>query len=93
MSAGGRCEAAVTTRTRCGWAMIINFCELLHEKRFCLRFKRVVYKDCVRPAILYQNEAWCLKESKMGILRMTEIHGENNVWNAVLRLKNLSSLY
>ena len=26
----------------------------------------------VRPAILYGSEAWCLKESDMGILRGTE---------------------
>ena len=31
-----------------------------------------VYKSYVRPAILYGSEAWCLKESEMGILRRTE---------------------
>ena len=37
--------------------------------------------SCVRPAILHGKEAWCLKESEMGMLRRTEIHGESNVWN------------
>ena len=27
---------------------------------------------CLRPAILYGSEAWCLKESEMGILQRTE---------------------
>ena len=31
-----------------------------------------VYKQYVRPAILYGSEAWCLKESEMGILQRTE---------------------
>ena len=26
----------------------------------------------IRPAILYESEAWCLKESEMGILQRTE---------------------
>ena len=30
-----------------------------------------VYKSYIRPAILYGNETWCLKESEMGILRWT----------------------
>ena len=31
-----------------------------------------VYRSYVRPAILYGIKAWCLKMSKMGILRRTE---------------------
>ena len=34
--------------------------------------KEAVYVSYVRPAILYGGEAWCLKESEMGILRRTE---------------------
>ena len=37
-----------------------------------LALKWVVYRNYVRPAILYGSEAWCLKESEMGILRKTE---------------------
>ena len=44
-----------------------------------LRLKGAVYKSYVRLAILYGSEAWCLMESEMGILLMTEIHGESNV--------------
>ena len=44
--------------------------------------KGAVYKSYVRPAILYESEAWCLKECEMGILQRTEkFHGESNVWS------------
>ena len=32
-----------------------------------------VHKSYIRPAILHGSEAWCQKESEMGILRRTEI--------------------
>ena len=32
----------------------------------------MVYRTCVRSAMLYGSETWCLKESEMGILRRTE---------------------
>ena len=46
--------------------------KLLYGRRFPLRLKGAVYKSEVRPAILYGSEAWCLKESEIGILRRTE---------------------
>ena len=39
---------------------------------FPLKLKMAVYKSYVKKATLYGSEAWCLKESKMGILRSTE---------------------
>ena len=30
--------------------------------------EKAVYVSCVRPAILYGNEAWCLKESEILVL-------------------------
>jgi len=32
----------------------------------------VIYRCCVRSAMLYGSETWCLKEKKIGILRRTE---------------------
>ena len=32
----------------------------------------MVYRSCVRLAILYGSEAWCLTENEMAILRRTE---------------------
>ena len=46
--------------------------ELLHDRGFPLRLKESAYKSYVRKAILYGSEAWCLKESEIGILRRTE---------------------
>ena len=34
--------------------------------------KRMVYRTYAPSAMLYGSETWCLKESKMGILRRTE---------------------
>ena len=34
--------------------------------------KGKVYKSCVRSAMLYGSEAWCLSEKEMAILRRTE---------------------
>ena len=65
VSAGGRCEAAVTARTRCGWVKLRGCGELLHCKRFPPKLKVAVYKSYVRPAILHESEAWCQKESEI----------------------------
>ena len=65
--ASGECEASVSTRTRCGWVKYRECDELLHGRRFPLKLKGSVYKSYIRPVILYGSEAWCLKESEIGI--------------------------
>ena len=66
MSAGGRCEAAVTARTRC-WSVKFRECsEFLYGRRFHLMLKGTVYKSFVRPAILYGCEGWYLEKSEIG---------------------------
>ena len=45
---------------------------MLHGRRFPLKQKGAVNKSYVRPAILHRGEAWCLKESEMGISQRTE---------------------
>ena len=67
VSAGGGCERAVTSRTRCGWVKFMESSELLYG-RFPLMLKGTVYEIYVRPVILYGSETWCLKESEMEIL-------------------------
>ena len=57
----------MTARTRCGWSKLSACGELLYGKRFPLRLKAAVYESYIRPAILHGSEAWCLKESEMGI--------------------------
>ena len=46
--------------------------KLLRGRRFSLRMKGMVYRSCIRSAVLYGSETWCLKESEMPILRRTE---------------------
>ena len=67
MTAVGGCETAVTVRTRCGWVKPMECGELLCGMRCPLELKGVVYGSYVRPEILYGSEAWCLRESEMGI--------------------------
>ena len=48
-SAGGRCVAAMTTRTRCGWFMFGECGEVLYGRRFPLWLKGAVYESYVWP--------------------------------------------
>ena len=70
--AGGGCEAAVTARTRCGCVKFTECGELQCGRRSPIKLKWAAHRSYARQAILYGNEAWCLKESEMGILRRTE---------------------
>ena len=72
LNASGGCETAVTSRVRIGWMKFRECGELLHGRRFSLRTKRMVDHSCVRSAMLYGSETWCLRESEMAILRRTE---------------------
>ena len=69
MNASGGCEAAVTARARIGWVNLKEYGELLNSKRFLLEMKLMVYRSCIRSAMLYGNERWCLREYKIAILR------------------------
>ena len=63
----------MTARTRCGWVRLRECGELLYIRRFPIELKGAVYGNYVRPAILYESEALCLKENEIGILHRTEI--------------------
>ena len=62
-------EAAVTVRTRTGWIKFRQCGELRHRIKFSLKMKGRIYHSCVRSAMLYGSEAWCLTENEMAILR------------------------
>ena len=72
LNASGGCEPAVTSRVRIGCMKFRECGELLRGRRFSLRMKGMVYCSCVRSAMLYGSETWCLREDEMGILRRTE---------------------
>ena len=72
LNASGGCETAVTARIRIGWMKFRECGELLLGRRFSLKMKKMVYRDCVRSPMLYGSETWCLRENEMVILRRTE---------------------
>ena len=72
VNAGGGCEAPVTAIARIGWVKFRECGELQNSKRFSLKLKGMVYRSCVRLAMLYGSETWCLRENEMAILRRTE---------------------
>ena len=54
----GGCEVAVTARTRCWWVQLRQCVEPLYGIRFPLMLNGAVCKSYVKPASLYENEAW-----------------------------------
>ena len=46
--------------------------ELLLKRSFFLKMKGMMYCSCVRSAMLYGSETWCLRENEMIILKRTE---------------------
>ena len=72
LNASGGCETAVTARVRIGWMKFRECGELLLGRRFSLKMKGMVYRSCVRSAMLHGSETWCLRENEMVILRRTE---------------------
>ena len=68
LNASGRCETAVISRVRIG-CMKFRECGELLRGRFPLRMKKMVYRSCVRSAMLCGSETWCLRDSEMAILR------------------------
>ena len=69
LNASGGCKTAVTSRVRIGWMKFRECGELLRGRRFSLTMKVMIYRSCVRLAMLYGSETWCLKESEMAILK------------------------
>ena len=67
LNASGGCETALTSRVKIECMKFREIGELLREKRFSLRMKEMVYSSCVRSAMLYGSETWCLRKSEMAI--------------------------
>ena len=59
-------------RKRCGCVKLRECDELLYGSKFPLKLKEAVYKSYIRSLMLYESEAWCLKESEMEISQRTE---------------------
>ena len=72
LNASGGSEAAVVARMTIGWIKFRECGKLLHGRKFSLTIKARIYQSCVRSAMLYGSEIWCLSENEMAILRRTE---------------------
>ena len=72
VNASGGCEATVTAKARNGWVNFKECRELLNSKRFSLKTKGMVNQSCLRSAMLYGSETWCLRENEMESLRRAE---------------------
>ena len=72
LNASGGCETAVTARVRIGWMKFRECGELLLGRGFFLKMKGMVYRSCVRSAMLFGSETWCLRKNEMITLRRTE---------------------
>ena len=62
VNTSGGCKAAVTVRERTAWVKFKECGEFLNSKRFSFKTKGMIYRSCVRSAMLYGNETWCLRE-------------------------------
>ena len=58
MNAADGCEAAVIARTRIGWVKFRECGELLNSKWFSLKLKGMVYRDCIKSAMLHGSEVF-----------------------------------
>ena len=72
LNASGGCEVAGTARVRISWVRFRECGELLLGNRFPLKMKGVAYRCCIRSAILYESETWCLKENEKAVLKRTQ---------------------
>ena len=72
LNATGGCETAVTATSRIGWIKFRECSEILKRQKVFIKDEEKIYKSCVRSAMLYGSEAWCLREKEMAILKRTE---------------------
>ena len=81
LNATGGCEMTVTTRSRIGWMKFRKCREILEGRRFSLKMKGKIYKSCVRSAMLYGSEEWCLREKRDGNFEKNrKSHDSSDVW-------------
>jgi len=82
IDASGGYEPVETARTRLRWMKFRECGEFLYGKKFSLNMKERVYRTCVRSAMLYGSETWCLRENQTSILRWIErAMVMSNVWH------------
>ena len=69
---GGGAVSSSITRARCGWKKFRDLLPLLGSKAVSLRVKRLLYRSCIQPALLYGCETWPSKAEDIQRLIRTE---------------------
>ena len=72
INSGGGCEATVASRTKLGWVNS-DIAKINFANKFTQKIRGSTCKTCVRSAMLYGSETWCLGQNEIGILQRTEI--------------------
>ena len=72
VDSSGDCETVVTARMRTGWAKFKECRDILLFKSFPLKIEEQVYASCVRSAMLFGSEVWCIRQNELNILKRTE---------------------
>ena len=57
----GGCDLAVRERVRKGWVKFRELSGILCNRRLALKWRGVVYRTCVRTAMMYGCENWPMK--------------------------------
>ena len=53
------------------------------QKKICFSIKGSVYKSCVRSAMFYGNETWCVGQNGIWIQQRTERAMVRSVWSEI----------
>ena len=72
LNASGGCASAVTARIRIGWVKFRECGEMLCGRRYSMKIKGRIYRSCIRSAMLYGSETWCLTGKEVEALKRTE---------------------
>ena len=91
LNVGGGCSLAVATRIRSAWNKFRDLSGVLLSKGVSLRMKGVVYKSCVRPAMIYASETWAVKAADTGAIQRTEMRMLRWMAGASLRERKSSA--
>ena len=73
MSETGGCEGAVRERIKAAWIKWRGLTGVLCDKRIMLRLKAKIYKQVIRPVLLYSVETMAMKKKEENKLAVTEM--------------------
>ena len=72
LSAGGGCELAAITRSKCAWGKFRQLLPLLSNRHLPLLTRGKVYSSCVRSVMQHAAETWAMKVDTLNRLRRND---------------------